>query len=165
MKGLTLLVMVGVGCSAPAPTTSSVANANPIRADGPCDLVEAMLSIENPHYQDFYKGKCSSRGPTQPVVVDVQAPSLVPADSRCDGRAFRLYRGEPIDEPIVRLSLKPDGALWRFTATMFQPALKPNPEGGFDSIDSYCAVKGGFVELRDGAWRTFYDFKRGTTPR
>lgn len=123
-----------------------------------------MLRIDNVHYQEFFRGKCSSAGLAHPVVVDVQALSLVPADTRCDGRSFRLYRGEPIDELILRLSVQPDGQQqWHFTATMFQPALKPNPDGGFDSIDSYCAVVGGFVELRAGSWHTFYDFERATT--
>jgi hypothetical protein len=157
-------LVVAFGCSTSAPKVTPVGNATEGR-DGPCDLVEAMLRIDNEHYQTFFNGKCTSTRIAKPMFVDVRAASLVPADTKCDGRAFRLYRAEPIDDLILRLTLRPVGKAWHFTATMFQPVPKPNPEGGFDSTDSYCAVAGGYVELRDGVWHTSYDINRATRPR
>lgn len=152
----SIVAAIAVGCGGD-PSSPPVAATQP---DGPCDLVAAMLSIDNLHYQDFYAGK-SCGDPLNPMVVDVRSrPSLIPPNTQCSGYRFQLYHGEPIDRLILRLDLVADGARWQFIATRFQPVPREAAGGGFDAADSYCFVKGGFVELQQGRWRTSYDLQR-----
>ncbi len=148
-----LAVVVGCGGTPSAPPVAA------LRSDGPCDLVAAMLAVDNVHYQDFYAGK-SCGEPIVPMVVEVRASSLMPHDTQCPGYRFQLYQRARTIESILRFDVVADGPRWQFVATRFQATPREAAGGGFDSSDSYCFVKGGFVELQQGRWRTSYDLQR-----
>jgi hypothetical protein len=151
------VVLVGAGaCSSPGAR-------EPVRADGPCDLVEAMLSIDDPVYQSMYAGTQCGDGPRHPLIVSIKAPpQIFPPDTSCPGRRFRVFHGEPdVMGLIVELSVGPDARdAMSFMASTVQPNPTPTPDGGFDDVDTYCHAVTGYVELRDHRWRTFVDGDR-----
>jgi hypothetical protein len=150
----SLLATLAIGCYR-APATRE----RPPVPD-PCDLVEAMLAFDDPGYQGIY---ASCGGPKPTRVVDVRAPpSLLPPDERCLGRTFTLYRGErEVTFLIVRLDVVAVGDEWNFSASTYQPHLRPMPDGSLEHTDTYCGAIGGFVEWTGTRWRTYMDIERG----
>jgi hypothetical protein len=138
----------------------------PRAADGPCDLIQAMLAIDSPAYQKMYEG-ASCGGPMhRPLIVQVDAAEdLFPKATTCPGRSFEIFHGDPdVQGMIVQLLFIPDGAQWNVMASLDQPNPTPTADGGFDSAETYCHAVTGFVERRDGGWRTFVDVDRALPP-
>jgi hypothetical protein len=133
-----------------------------VRVDGPCDLVEAMLSIDDAYYQKMYAGTRCGEGPGHPLIVSIKAPpQIFPPNTTCPGRRFRVFHGEEdVMGLIVELSVGPDGDALNFMARTFQPNPTPTPDGGFDDVMTYCHAVAGYVELRDHRWRSFVDVER-----
>jgi hypothetical protein len=132
-----------------------------VRADGPCDLVEAMLAIDDPYYQQMYAGHCGDKQEEPRMVIVHAPPTIFPPDTRCPGRTFRVFHGETdVVDLIPQLDVVPNRDAWRIVVTTVQPNPRETPDGGFEAVETYCAVMSGFVELRDRRWRTFIDRNR-----
>jgi hypothetical protein len=66
---------------------------------------------------------------------------------------------------IVTIGIVRDGDAWNFGAGSEQPNPTVNADGSMDDAVSYCHAVGGYVELRDGRWRTWVDPDRALRPR
>jgi hypothetical protein len=90
-------------------------------------------------------------------VIDVQSTvELVTPTTTCPARRYQLFHGErDLQGAIIELQVAPTGSTWAFSATVVQPNLHPDPEGGFSVIESYCHVIGGVVERGGHGWHAF----------
>jgi hypothetical protein len=150
----SLVVIASLASCGPGPHPAPLAS-----SDDACALIDAMLAIDSPAYQELYANKrCGLDVPLHdPLVIDLQAPrTLVAPGAACAGRRFRLFHGErDLQGAIIELRLVPAGAAWSFMATVVQPNLAPSPEGGFDASENYCHLANGLVERRDHGWYAF----------
>jgi hypothetical protein len=153
--------VVAAGCTSAAAPAPAVHNASaPVAAsrasEDTCALVAAMLAIDSGPYQELYANRECGVGAAlhDPLVVDLQAPvALMSSGTTCPGRRFELFHGER-DMPgaIIELRLVPEGAGWRFMATVVEPNPPVNPDGGFDVSTNYCHAMAGVVERTDHGW-------------
>lgn len=160
------IVLALAGCHAGGSTAPRAAGDAP---DGPCALIDAMLAIDDASYQKMYAGtSCGdeSAGRT-PRIVEVFAPAaLVPPTTSCPGHAFRLFHGErDVVGMIIQLGVVANGTAWNFQASLRQPNATELPDGELESVETYCHAMHGFVEKRDGRWRTFVDAERVFGPQ
>jgi hypothetical protein len=156
--------IVVAGCSAAAAPAPAVRNASaPVAAsrasEDTCALVAAMLAVDDKSFQELYANKkCGLDIPLHdPLVVHLEAPAaLMSSGTTCPGRRFQLFQGDPdLQGAIIELVVFPHGAAWGFMATVDQPNLAPDPEGGFDVIESYCHDIDGVVERSVRGWRAY----------
>src|SRR5262245_42848956 len=123
----SLNAVILASCSGVAPPMPTVS--------GPCDLVEAMLTVDSPTYREMFVNGCGSgtRDLGKSTVVKVVAPPEVfPADTVCTGRSFSVFHDDPtISGMIVQLALRRDGQRWHFIASRIQPNPTELPDGSF----------------------------------
>ncbi len=159
MRRIVLVLAAAFGCRSSAP--QPVANTTPgVDRSDPCELIQAMLTVDNDAYQKIYAGCGDEKRST--VVVDVRAPaSLVPPNTACSGRSFSVFHGEPeVHGLIVRLDLFASGHSWNFHASRYQPNPTVTGDGHIESTQSFCHAVGGFAEWTGTSWRTFIDVDR-----
>jgi hypothetical protein len=152
------VALLAACASAPPPAAPS--NRAVASQPDPCDMIETMLAIDSDGYRRIYDSCGDPKG--KPRIVDVVGPeSLIPPGLRCAGKKFVLLAQHPhADFLIVKLTLGPDGPPWSFSARAYQPVPNEVDDDAFEVTTSYCVATGGFIEWRDGRWRTWEDFDR-----
>ena len=140
-----------IGCHAAPVPDARVAD------EGPCDLIAAILAIDNVYYQRQFHECAHPQG--RNYVELGASPSLIPPQTDCPGRSFEIYRRErgtpEVTWLIPHIDLVDRGRAWQIIVTSTQPDPVTLADGSFESTNSYCAVSGGYVTRRGGRWITY----------
>ena len=158
MRVFAIVAVAACQAAAPAPAlhNASAPVARPTASEDTCALVAAMLAIDSQAFQDLYANKKCGLGIAlhDPLVVDLKAPPVLRSPgTACPGRRFELFDGDrDLQGAIIELVIYSKAPPWKFMATVQQPNLAPDPEGGFVGRDSYCHLIEGVVERTDRGW-------------